>query len=57
MSSIFKNVVYNKEVAGQYIKKIIEKSRGKTVSSRKLITTLRATRLVINSNAFQVTGN
>src|SRR5271156_1819315 len=50
MPPIFKNVEYNEEIAGPYMKNIIENSRGKTVSSRKLIASLKGTRIVVNSN-------
>src|SRR5271165_4520463 len=50
MAPIFKNAEYNEALAGQYTTDIILKSHSKTVSNRKLIASLKAARIVINSN-------
>src|SRR5271165_1247676 len=50
MPPFFKNIDYNEEVAGPYMKNIIETSRGKLISSRKLVASLKATRIILSSN-------
>ena len=50
MPPFFKNIKYNEEVAGIHMTYIIESTRGKLCKSRKLISSLKAERIVINSN-------
>src|SRR5271165_6066986 len=54
MPPIFKNIEYSEEEGGEYMKKVIMSIRGKSeavkfAKSRKLIATLRATRILIKS--------
>ena len=49
MPPIFKNIEYSEEEAGDYMKDIILHTREKLTSSRKLIATLKATRILIKS--------
>jgi hypothetical protein len=54
MPPIFKNVEYSEEKGGEYMKEVISNIRkndidGKFATSRKLIATLRATRILIKS--------
>ena len=50
MPPIFKNIEYSEKKAGDYMKNIILGTREKFIKSRKLIATLKATRILIKSN-------
>ena len=49
MPPIFKNIEYNEEEGGDYMKKIILGMRDKCTTSRKLVTSLKATRILMKS--------
>jgi len=49
MSPIFKNIEYSEAEGGEYMKKIILDKRDKLTTSRKLIASLKATRILIKS--------
>src|SRR5277367_5603387 len=49
MSPIFKNIEYSEAEGGEYMKKIILDKRNKLTMSRKLIASLKATRILIKS--------
>ena len=49
MPPIFKNLEYSEEKGGKYMKKVILKTSDKCVKTRKLIASLKATRLLMSS--------
>jgi len=49
MSPIFKNIEYSEAEGGEYMKKIILAKRDKLTTSKKLIASLKATRILIKS--------
>jgi hypothetical protein len=49
MPPIFKNIEYSEEEGGEYMKKVIRKTETKFSTSRKLIASLKATKITITS--------
>jgi hypothetical protein len=49
MPPIFKNIEYSEEEGGEYMKKVIRKTKTKFSTSRKLIASLKATKITITS--------
>jgi len=53
MPPIFKNIEYSEKEGGEYMKKIILREKDKCVETRKLIASLKGTRLLMTSTQLQ----